>query len=104
MRLGSYPCKISQDTLAMAAYKKELINERHRHRYEFNNDYREKLTRCGMLLSGISPDDKFVEIIELKEHPWFLGTQFHPEFKSRPNLPHPLFRDFIKASLTRARI
>ncbi|HHX25000.1 MAG TPA: CTP synthase [Thermoanaerobacterales bacterium] len=104
MRLGGYPCKISPNTLAMAAYNKELINERHRHRYEFNNDYREKLTGCGMLLSGISPDDRFVEIVELKEHPWFLGTQFHPEFKSRPNLPHPLFRDFIKASLTRARI
>ncbi|MGI5859770.1 MAG: CTP synthase [Tepidanaerobacteraceae bacterium] len=100
MRLGSYPCKIWENTLAMAAYGKELISERHRHRYEFNNDYREALTSCGMVFSGICPENDFVEIIELKDHPWFLGTLFHPEFKSRPNNPHPLFRDFLKAALS----
>jgi CTP synthase len=102
MRLGSYPCKISENTLAMAAYGQKLVSERHRHRYEFNNDYREVLTRCGMVFSGICPDNDFVEIIELKDHPWFLGTLFHPEFKSRPNNPHPLFRDFLKAALAGA--
>ncbi|AEE92558.1 CTP synthetase [Tepidanaerobacter acetatoxydans Re1] len=99
MRLGSYPCRVAENTIAMAAYGKELISERHRHRYEFNNDYRKVVTNFGLVLSGISPDDKFVEIIELKEHPWFLGTQFHPEFKSRPNKPHPLFTNFIKAAV-----
>lgn len=99
MRLGSYPCRVAENTIAMAAYGKELINERHRHRYEFNNDYRKVVTSFGLVLSGISPDDKFVEIIELKDHPWFLGTQFHPEFKSRPNKPHPLFTNFIKAAV-----
>ena len=102
MRLGSYPCKISENTRAMAAYGEELISERHRHRYEFNNDYREALTRCGMVFSGVCPHNDFIEIIELKDHPWFLGTQFHPEFKSRPNKPHPLFRDFVKAALAGA--
>ncbi|WP_213975222.1 CTP synthase [Tepidanaerobacter acetatoxydans] len=99
MRLGSYPCRVAENTIAMAAYGKELISERHRHRYEFNNDYRKVVTSFGLVLSGISPDDKFVEIIELKDHPWFLGTQFHPEFKSRPNKPHPLFTNFIKAAV-----
>lgn len=98
MRLGSHPCKIMENTRAMAAYGEKLITERHRHRYEFNNDYRGTLTRCGMVFSGICPDNDFVEIIELKDHPWFLGTLFHPEFKSRPNKPHPLFRDFVKAA------
>jgi CTP synthase len=83
----------------MAAYDEDLIEERHRHRYEFNNEYRDVLTKAGMVLSGLSPDGRLVEIIELKDHPWFVGTQFHPEFKSRPNRPHPLFRDFIKAAL-----
>ncbi|MDD4569639.1 MAG: CTP synthase [Tepidanaerobacteraceae bacterium] len=103
MRLGGYSCNVLPDTLAMSAYGQKLISERHRHRYEFNNDYREILTGCGMLLSGISPDDDLVEIIEIKDHPWFLGTQFHPEFKSRPNKPHPLFRDFIKTALAGAK-
>lgn len=98
-RLGLYPCKLVEDTKAYMAYKDELIFERHRHRYEFNNEYREKMTEAGLVLGGLSPDERLVEIIELKDHPWYLGCQFHPEFKSRPNRPHPLFRDFIKAAL-----
>lgn len=97
MRLGSYPCKLIPETKAALSYGEPEIAERHRHRYEFNNDYREKLGQQGMIISGISPDDKLVEIIELADHPWFVACQFHPEFKSRPNRPHPLFRDFIGA-------
>ncbi len=99
MRLGAYPCRVTKDTLAYAAYQSEMISERHRHRYEFNNAYREKLEECGMVISGTSPDGQLVEIMELKDHPWFLGCQFHPEFKSRPMNPHPLFASFIKAAL-----
>jgi CTP synthase len=99
MRLGAYPCHIEKDTLALAAYGLEDISERHRHRYEFNNDHKERLVDSGLVVSGASPDGELVEIIELKDHPWFLGCQFHPEFKSRPMDPHPLFRDFIKAAL-----
>ncbi|HNS14372.1 MAG TPA: CTP synthase [Syntrophorhabdaceae bacterium] len=99
MRLGAYPCNISQGSLAFKAYGQEMIRERHRHRYEFNMGYRSRLEKCGMAISGISPDGKLVEIIEFKNHPWFLACQFHPEFKSKPFMPHPLFRDFIKASL-----
>lgn len=99
MRLGQYPCRVEKGTLAYQAYGEELIHERHRHRYEFNNDYREKLAAAGMKLSGISPDDRLVEMVELPEHKWFVGAQFHPEFKSRPNRPNPLLRDFVKASL-----
>ncbi|NPV44754.1 MAG: CTP synthase [Firmicutes bacterium] len=99
MRLGIYPCKIKEGTLLYEAYKDELIYERHRHRYEFNNEYRELLTSKGMVISGVSPDNRLVEVVELKDHPWFVGTQYHPEFKSRPNRPHPLFKDFIKAAL-----
>jgi CTP synthase len=99
MRLGSYPCRLKAGSLAYKAYNQELIHERHRHRYEFNMGYREELEQCGMSITGISPDETFVEIIEIKEHPWFLACQFHPEFKSKPFKPHPLFRDFIKASL-----
>jgi len=80
-------------------YREELIHERHRHRYEVNNDYREDLTKAGMKLSGISPDGRIVEMVEIPAHPWFVATQAHPEFKSRPNRPHPLFRDFIKAAV-----
>ena len=98
-RLGLYPCKLAEDTKAYMAYKDELIFERHRHRYEFNNEYREKMIQGGLVLSGLSPDERLVEIIELKDHPWYLGCQYHPEFESRPNRPHPLFRDFIKAAL-----
>ena len=103
MRLGSYPCVLQPGTLAARAYGEELIHERHRHRFEFNNDYRERLSRAGLVLSGLSPDGRLVEIIEVEGHPWFVGTQFHPEFKSRPNRPHPLFRDFVAAALARRR-
>jgi len=99
MRLGAYPCRLAKDSLAFTAYNKSDISERHRHRYEFNNEYINRLEECGLIFSGMSPSGDLVEIIELKDHPWFLGCQFHPEFKSRPMDPHPLFRDFIKASL-----
>ena len=99
MRLGAYPCQIVKDTFAYRAYGEKDISERHRHRYEFNNDYKALLTEKGMIISGTSPSGDLVEIIEIKDHPWFLGCQFHPEFKSRPMQPHPLFRDFIKAAL-----
>ncbi len=99
MRLGAYSCALIEDTLAFSAYGCENISERHRHRYEFNNDYREALEKAGLIISGVSPNGELVEIVEIKDHPWFLGCQFHPEFKSRPENPHPLFRDFIKASL-----
>ncbi|MEW6501333.1 MAG: CTP synthase [Thermodesulfobacteriota bacterium] len=102
LRLGAYPCKLTPGTFAHAAYQEGEIFERHRHRYEFNNKYREQLAEKGLIISGTSPDDKLVEIVELADHPWFLGCQFHPEFKSRPMKPHPLFRDFIKASLANA--
>lgn len=103
MRLGSYPCKLEQGSLASAAYGEDEISERHRHRYEFNNKYKDRLAEAGMIFSGSSPDGSLVEIMELKDHPWFLGCQFHPEFKSRPLNPHPLFRDFIKAAKVRAK-
>ncbi|MGB3941710.1 MAG: CTP synthase [Candidatus Manganitrophaceae bacterium] len=99
MRLGAYPCRVEKGTRAYEAYRKNEISERHRHRYEFNNNYREVLTKKGLVLSGLSPDGKLVEIVELADHPWFLAVQFHPEFKSRPQEPHPLFREFIKASI-----
>lgn len=99
MRLGLYPCKLTEDTNSMDAYKDEVIYERHRHRYEFNNEFRKQLVEAGLKLTGTSPDDRLVEIVEIKDHPWFLAVQFHPELKSRPNKPHPLFREFIKASL-----
>jgi CTP synthase len=100
MRLGAYPCRLGKDTLAYKAYGEENISERHRHRYEFNNDYKAQLVEKGLVVSGTSPTGDLVEIVEIKDHPWFLGCQFHPEFKSRPMAPHPLFRDFIKAALT----
>ncbi len=99
MRLGAYPCTIEKGTLARDAYGKNEIMERHRHRYEFNNKYRDALTKAGLVISGTSPGGELVEIVELKGHPWFLGCQFHPEFKSRPRDPHPLFKAFIGASL-----
>ncbi|MBR4909088.1 MAG: CTP synthase [Acidaminococcaceae bacterium] len=101
MRLGLYPCKVYSGTLTEKAYGQPLLYERHRHRYEFNNEYRDVLTKNGLVLGGISPDNRLVEIVELSqsEHPWFLGCQFHPEFKSRPTKAHPLFRDFIAAAL-----
>ena len=99
MRLGAYPCHLEKDTFAYQAYGTEEISERHRHRYEFNNAYTDRLVQNGLVISGSSPSGDLVEIIEIKDHPWFLGCQFHPEFKSRPMNPHPLFRDFIKAAL-----
>lgn len=99
MRLGAYPCKVSKGSFAYKAYGEELIYERHRHRYEFNNEYRKELLEAGLKITGISPDDRLVEMVEIDDHPWFVGVQFHPEFKSRPNRSHPLFRDFIQASL-----
>jgi len=99
MRLGAYPCVLEKDSFAYKAYEQELISERHRHRYEFNNKYKENLKEKGLRISGCSPDGELVEIIEIESHPWFMGCQFHPEFKSRPMSPHPLFREFIRASL-----
>ena len=97
MRLGAYPCVLDKNSLAYKIYGTDKISERHRHRYEVNNDYREVLQENGMLLSGFSPDGRIVEMVEIPEHPWFIGTQAHPEFKSRPNRPHPLFKSFLEA-------
>jgi CTP synthase len=99
MRLGAYPCRIEKGTFAHAAYGATETTERHRHRYEFNNQYKDALQKAGLVISGMSPDGELVEIVELKDHPWFLGCQFHPEFKSRPRKPHPLFTAFIGAAL-----
>jgi CTP synthase len=103
MRLGAYPCRLTAGSLAHQAYGSDEIAERHRHRYEFNNDYMARLADKGLVFSGMSPTGDLVEIVELREHPWFLGCQFHPEFKSRPMAPHPLFRDFIRAALQYSR-
>jgi CTP synthase len=103
MRLGSYPCKLVKDTKALEAYGEPKIEERHRHRYEFNKKYADALQKAGLVLSGTSPDEELVEIIELPGHPWFLGCQFHPEFKSGPMHPHPLFREFITAAVKYAK-
>ena len=102
LRLGSYPCRILPGTLMEKCYGMREIRERHRHRYEFNNDYREILTEKGLCLSGLSPDQSLVEPVEIAEHPFYLGVQYHPEFKSRPNRPHPVFREFIKAAKKRS--
>ena len=99
MRLGTYPCKINPDTIASKIYSDEVIYERHRHRYEVNNKYRDKLTENGLIIGGISPDNNLVEMIEIKDHPYFVASQFHPEFKSRPWKPAPLFNDFIASSI-----
>ena len=99
LRLGSYPCVITDGTTMERCYGSNLIHERHRHRYEFNNDYRDVLTDCGLTLSGLSPDGRLVETVELSRRPFYVGVQFHPEFKSRPNKPHPLFLGFIGAAL-----
>jgi len=103
MRRGSYPCRLRRGSRALAAYKKIEIAERHRHRYEFNNGYRERLEAKGMVVSGVMPERNLVEIIELKDHPWFVAVQFHPEFKSRPLKAHPLFREFVRAALKNRR-
>jgi len=102
MRLGAYPCILAENSNAFRAYGRRQISERHRHRYEFNNDYREVLAAKGLRFTGLSPDEQLVEIVELEDHPWFLGCQFHPEFKSRPMKPHPLFREFIRKSFENA--
>jgi len=97
MRLGAYPCDLVEGTLARRIYGKDHISERHRHRFEFNNDYLAQLKECGLVFSGLNSELNLVEIVELADHPWFLGCQFHPEFKSRPMEPHPLFESFVGA-------
>ncbi|MCE5212390.1 MAG: CTP synthase [Deltaproteobacteria bacterium] len=103
MRLGAWPCVVEPDSFAFTAYGQKKISERHRHRYEFNNDYKKTLTDKGLRITGMSPDGRLAEIVEIKDHPWFLGCQFHPEFKSRPIKPHPLFSRFIEAALKNAQ-
>jgi CTP synthase len=103
MRLGDYPCKLTPGSRAARAYGQSLIHERHRHRYEFNNEFRTRLEKAGMVYSGLSPDDKLVEICELAAHPWMVSCQFHPEFNSRPSRPHPLFHDFVGAAMATLR-
>jgi CTP synthase len=103
MRLGSYDCAIVPGTLAHKAYKAELVKERHRHRFEFNNEYREMFTKAGFVISGTTPDGSLVEVIELPSHPWFLGVQCHPEFKSKPTACQPLFRDFVGAAIAKKK-
>ena len=103
MRLGAYPCKVKNKTLAHELYAKALVFERHRHRFEFNNKYKRLLEKKGMVFSGIYQKKNLVEIVELKNHPYFIAVQFHPEFKSKPDKAHPLFRGFIKAALQAVR-
>ena len=98
LRLGSYACALANDSVARKAYGEATISERHRHRYEFNNEYRAALEKAGLVISGVNPDKDLVEIVELKDHPFFVGVQFHPEFQSRPLSPHPLFKAFVKAA------
>jgi CTP synthase len=99
MRLGKYPCVLKEGTRSHELYGASEISERHRHRFEFNNDFRDALSAKGMTLAGLSPDGRLVEVVELPDHPWFVGAQFHPEFKSRPDRPHPLFYGFVKAAV-----
>ena len=103
MRLGAYSCNIKKDTFSFKAYGASDISERHRHRYEFNNRFKERLEENGLIISGTSPNGELIEIVEINDHPWFVGCQFHPEFKSRPMNPHPLFKDFVKASLENSK-
>jgi len=103
MRLGSYACELKKGSLAAACYKATKIDERHRHRYEFNNKFRKLIEDSGLLVTGRFVEKDLAEIVELKDHPWFLASQFHPEFKSRPEAPHPLFASFIAAAIKRAR-
>jgi len=102
MRLGGYPCKVYDNTHAGKAYGQHEVRERHRHRYEFNNTYREQLEAAGLVVSGTLPNNSLVEIIEVKDHPWFVACQFHPEFLSRPYAPHPLFAAFVGAAKAQA--
>lgn len=99
MRLGLYPCKLNENSTSYKEYNDELIYERHRHRYEFNNEFRKRITEAGMKIAGTSPDERLVEIVEVEDHPWYVAVQFHPELKSRPNRPHQLFKGFIKAAV-----
>ncbi len=101
MRLGAYPCSVRPGTRLHECYGRELVDERHRHRYEFNNIYRSEFENAGMLISGTSPDKTLVEAVELTDHPFYVGVQYHPEFLSRPNRAHPLFKGLVKASITR---
>jgi CTP synthase len=103
MRLGAYPCVLEKGSVAAEAYGATQISERHRHRYEVSNRFREAMVQKGLVLSGTSPDQRLVEMIELREHPYFVGCQFHPEFKSRPHQPHPLFARFVRAAVERQR-
>ena len=101
MRLGLYPCQLQPGSMALGAYGEPILFERHRHRFEFNNEYRRPFERAGMRFGGLSPDGRLVEISEVENHPWMVGSQFHPEFRSRPYRPHPLFRGFIGACVAR---
>ena len=100
MRLGACPCTLKKGSVAFNAYSKEEVSERHRHRFEYNNAYRDQLEEAGLIVSGTNPERNLVEIVEVKNHPWYVGVQFHPEFQSKPNKPHPLFAAFIEASLS----
>jgi len=104
MRLGAYPCELEQGSLAGEVYAAAMISERHRHRYEVNVNYRGVLEDAGLRFSGMSPDGRLPEIVELEDHPWFVGVQYHPELKSRPMAPHPLFASFVKAAVTQSRL
>jgi len=104
MRLGSYECVLEKETLAAKVYKQEQISERHRHRYEMNIGYAKEFAKAGLKISGLSPSGKLPEIVELKNHPWFIGVQFHPELKSRPFAPHPLFYSFVEAAIKQLKI
>ena len=99
MRLGAYDCRLTEGTKARALYGRQDIVERHRHRFELNNDYRDRLEAAGMAVAGVNPERDLVEVVELKNHPWFVACQYHPEFKSRPNRPHPLFSGFVGAAI-----
>jgi CTP synthase len=104
MRLGACPCVLKKGSAAFDAYGKDEVSERHRHRFEYNNKYRERLEEAGLIVSGTNPESDLVEIVEVKEHPWYVGVQFHPEFQSKPNKAHPLFAAFIEASLSHSLI
>jgi CTP synthase len=104
MRLGAYRCEIKPDTLAYEIYGESIITERHRHRFEFNNTYREAFEKAGMIASGINPENGLVEIVEVPAHPWFVGVQFHPEYKSTVGSPHPLFMKFVNAAVTEGKV
>ena len=104
MRLGVYPCRLEEGTKARDAYGEPVVYERHRHRFEFNNHYRDQLAEAGMIFCGTSPNGRLVEVIELRDHPFFVASQFHPEFRSRPSEPHPLFRDFMRTAAEHAGI